>query len=249
MMRHLFPSLIISGSDGKERLKKALSLLPFDLFENWQECLIDEGISKHPDIYCLTAVTSLGIKEIRDLESKISLRPMMASHKIVVINDAEKLTIEAQNALLKTLEEPPDYVIFMLLAKDAYLLLPTIISRCQIINLAVKNKEFSKQEFQNKILLFDQLLQNRVGERLEKTAELAKTREDALSFLENSLSFWRQMLLNKYNNTINNQYPALQENLTAQQILSILKSTQSTQSLLLKNVNPRLALDNLLLIW
>lgn len=238
-MRHLFQSLIISGSDSATRLQKALSLLPFELLKDWQDSLINNGVNKHPDIYYLTTETSIGIKEIRELESKIFLRPVMASYKIVIINDAQNLTTDAQNALLKTLEEPPDYVFIILLVKDADLLLPTIISRCQIINLAVKNKEFSEKEFADQISLFNQLIQSRVGERLEKTAELGKTREDALLFIENSLMFWRQILLS----------PALRNQLTSSQILSIIKSTQHTQSLLQKNINPRLALDNLLLSW
>lgn len=245
----MFQSLIISGSDPATRLEKALTILPFEIPVDYINSLINVGITKHPDIYYLTSETSIGIKEIRELESKISLRPVLATHKIALIADAEKLTTEAQNALLKTLEEPPDYVNLILLVKDADLLLSTITSRCQIINLAVKNKEFSKQEFQELEILFEELIKNRVGERLEKTAELAKTREDALKFIENSLMFWRQILLNKYNKTSDINNSALQNQLSSSQILTIIKSTRETQILLQKNINPRLTLDNLLLQW
>jgi DNA polymerase III delta prime subunit len=235
----MFQSIIISGSDPTTRLEKALSLLPFEIPKDWKDCLISDGITKHPDIYYITTDTSIGIKEIRELENKISLRPAVSSHKVIIIKDAEKLTTEAQNALLKTLEEPPDYVSILLLTKEADLLLPTIICRCRIINLSFKPQIIIEKDFEEQAKLFNQLLNSRVGERLEKTAELAKTREDAFLFIEQSLSFWHQLLLNKYNNS----------ELTSSQIISILKATQQAQSLLQKNINPRLVLDNLLMIY
>lgn len=104
--------------------------------------------STHPDVQALDlerqrAVsdkrggqnTSLTIDSIRQLTSDAALRPMEAPRRIILIDDAESMQEVAQEALLKTLEEPPPAVLLMLLADDAGRLLPTIQSRCQMINL------------------------------------------------------------------------------------------------------------------
>lgn len=79
--------------------------------------------------------TSLTIDSIRQLTADAALRPMEAPRRIILIDDAESMQEVAQEALLKTLEEPPPAVLLMLLADDAGRLLPTIQSRCQVINL------------------------------------------------------------------------------------------------------------------
>lgn len=79
--------------------------------------------------------TSLTIETIRELCSSVALRPMEASRRFVVIEDAERMQGVAQEALLKTLEEPPSSVVILLLADDAEALLPTIRSRCRLVPL------------------------------------------------------------------------------------------------------------------
>lgn len=79
--------------------------------------------------------TSLTIDTVRELISTAALRPMEGRWRVVLIEDAETLQEVAQEALLKTLEEPPPYMVLVLLADDAELLLPTIRSRCQTFEL------------------------------------------------------------------------------------------------------------------
>lgn len=113
-------------------------------------CLACRKISRgtHPDVQRLDLETqravnekrggqntSLTIDSIRQLTVDAALRPMEAPRRIIVIDDAETMQGVAQEALLKTLEEPPPAVLLMLLANDAGALLPTIQSRCQIINM------------------------------------------------------------------------------------------------------------------
>ncbi len=106
------------------------------------------GRGTHPDVQVLDLATqramnekrgaqntSLTIDSIRQLTVDAALRPMEAPRRIMVIDDAETMQGVAQEALLKTLEEPPPAVLMMLLADDAGALLPTIQSRCQIVNL------------------------------------------------------------------------------------------------------------------
>ncbi len=79
--------------------------------------------------------TSLTIDTIRSLRASAALRPMEATRRVLIVDDAETLQGPAQEALLKTLEEPPTAVTIVLLANDAEALLPTIRSRCQSIEL------------------------------------------------------------------------------------------------------------------
>lgn len=79
--------------------------------------------------------TSLTIETIRDLCATVALRPMEGRWRVVILDDAETLQEVAQEALLKTLEEPPSFVVLLLLSNDQELLLPTVRSRCQTIDL------------------------------------------------------------------------------------------------------------------
>jgi DNA polymerase III delta prime subunit len=69
------------------------------------------------------------------LQRDLSLRPVEGRYRVAIFDQFEVATTEAQNALLKTLEEPPDYAVLIVLASDPELLLPTIISRCQQVPL------------------------------------------------------------------------------------------------------------------
>lgn len=92
--------------------------------------------SKHPDVQFIAPDgRSLKIDQVRVLEHDLALRPVEARYRVAVLDQFETATLEAQNALLKTLEEPPDYAVLILVAADPELLLPTIVSRCQSIPL------------------------------------------------------------------------------------------------------------------
>jgi DNA polymerase-3 subunit delta' len=92
----------------------------------------------HPDIITLIHEKpgTIGVEDIRrSIVSDVSIRPYNGKWKIYLINDAEKMSVQAQNALLKTLEEPPDYVVILLLTSNMSALLPTIISRSTVLNM------------------------------------------------------------------------------------------------------------------
>lgn len=92
---------------------------------------IEKGI--HPDVSILEGTSAIKIEEIRELVSKVSLKPFNADFKVAIIDNAERLTLEAANALLKTLEEPSGKAILILITKDSSILLPTIVSRLRVI--------------------------------------------------------------------------------------------------------------------
>lgn len=91
-----------------------------------------------PDIRWVTheKAGSIGVDEIREqVNNDIVIKPYSSKYKIYIIDEAEKMTPQAQNALLKTIEEPPSYGIIMLLTNNALALLPTITSRCVTLNM------------------------------------------------------------------------------------------------------------------
>ena len=100
---------------------------PCNECENCKE--IDKG--NFPDLIEIDAASNRGIDEIRDLIDKINYQPSKGRKKIYIIDEVHMLTKEAFNALLKTLEEPPKHVIFILATTEPDKILPTIISRCQ----------------------------------------------------------------------------------------------------------------------
>ena len=85
----------------------------------------------NPDVIEIDAASNNGVDEIRELRDKVSLMPSISKYKIYIIDEVHMLTISAFNALLKTLEEPPAHVIFILATTELYKVPETIVSRCQ----------------------------------------------------------------------------------------------------------------------
>lgn len=91
-----------------------------------------------PDIIHVTHEKpgSISVEEIRtQLNSDIMVKPYSSPRKVYIIDEADKLTVQAQNALLKTIEEPPAYAVIVMLTSNADALLPTILSRCVLLNI------------------------------------------------------------------------------------------------------------------
>lgn len=79
---------------------------------------------------------SISVDEIREqINQDIVIKPYSSKHKVYIMPDADLMTVQAQNALLKTLEEPPQYAVILLLTENAEVLLPTIRSRCVMLKL------------------------------------------------------------------------------------------------------------------
>lgn len=92
----------------------------------------------HPDMFWVQPESEAGrlkVEQVRELQRHLSLTPNMATHRVAVLDRFDQATPSAANALLKTLEEPPDFVVLILLAPDTDSLLPTIVSRCQVVPL------------------------------------------------------------------------------------------------------------------
>ncbi len=94
--------------------------------------------SNHPDIITITheKPKSIGVEDIRrQLNEDVGIKPYQSEHKIYLIPEGEKLTKQAQNALLKTLEEPPGYVVIFILTANLQEILPTITSRSVVLHM------------------------------------------------------------------------------------------------------------------
>ena len=90
----------------------------------------------HPDIIRVTheKPNSIGVDDIRvQVNNTVMIKPYQGPYKVYIIDRADLMTVEAQNALLKTIEEPPQYTVIMLLTENADLLLPTVTSRCVML--------------------------------------------------------------------------------------------------------------------
>ncbi|MCR5348771.1 MAG: DNA polymerase III subunit gamma/tau [Bacilli bacterium] len=85
----------------------------------------------HPDVIEIDAASNNGVEQVRDLIDKVRYAPIRGKYKIYIIDEVHTMSANAFNALLKTLEEPPEHVIFILATTEPYKVLPTIVSRCQ----------------------------------------------------------------------------------------------------------------------
>jgi DNA polymerase-3 subunit gamma/tau len=114
-------------------MAKAINCLTNGKGEPCNTCEMCKAITEGRalDVIEVDAASNRGIDEIRSLREKVNYAPNQARRKVYIIDEVHMLTKEAANALLKTLEEPPPHVIFILATTEAHKLLPTILSRCQ----------------------------------------------------------------------------------------------------------------------
>lgn len=108
-----------------------------DACDHCQSCLLFDT-NNHPDVIHVKATkkTGIGVDDIREqINSDVHIKPYVFEYKVYIIHDADKMSIQAQNAMLKTIEEPPSYVRFILLASHTHPFLPTVLSRCVLVKL------------------------------------------------------------------------------------------------------------------
>ena len=136
---------LINGekSSGKEFIAKVFAMAlqcEKGEAEPCQEChSCKQALSdNHPDIIKVVheKPNSISVDDIRkQVNGDVALKPYSSARKVYFIPEAEKMTVQAQNALLKTLEEPPSYAVIILLTSNVNTLLPTILSRCVTLHM------------------------------------------------------------------------------------------------------------------
>ncbi|OGZ33221.1 MAG: DNA polymerase III, subunit gamma and tau [Candidatus Portnoybacteria bacterium RBG_13_40_8] len=114
-------------------LAKAVNCLDDSSYEPCNKCesCLDIMDGRAMDLIEIDAASNRGIEEIRELRERVRFTPTRGKYKVFVIDEAHQLTKDAFSALLKTLEEPPAHVIFILATTEPYKMLPTILSRVQ----------------------------------------------------------------------------------------------------------------------
>ncbi|HEY86926.1 MAG TPA: DNA polymerase III subunit gamma/tau [Dehalococcoidia bacterium] len=114
-------------------LAKAVNCLTNGKGEPCNTCPMCQAVTEGRalDVIEIDAASNRGIDEIRELRERVNYAPNQARYKVYIIDEVHMLTKEASNALLKTLEEPPSHVIFILATTEVHKVLPTILSRCQ----------------------------------------------------------------------------------------------------------------------
>ncbi len=142
------------------------------------------NIDSHPDIMRVSALDGkkfLSVAQIRELRADAFIKPHQAAHRVFIIEDAHRMNEQAQNALLKVLEEPPKSVIFILLVPSKTMLLDTIISRCVLLSLLnTKSKDNEHIDTANKFIDF--LLSGSEYDMLKLLSPFEKSRSDAEEF-------------------------------------------------------------------
>jgi len=114
-------------------LAKAVNCLTNGNDEPCNTCDMCQAIteSRALDIIEIDAASNTGVDDIRSLREKVNYAPNQARYKVYIIDEVHMLSTSASNALLKTLEEPPPHIIFILATTESHKILPTILSRCQ----------------------------------------------------------------------------------------------------------------------
>jgi len=159
----------------------------------------------HPDVRVINEEAgSIKIDQIREMQREIALSPFEGHWRIYVLCDFQQATVEAANCLLKTLEEPPPKVVLVLTATESEALLPTIVSRCQVLNLRVlpaSQVEHALQTYWTvqpvQASLLAKLSQGRMGWAIAASTDdsLLRTRDKHLLALEQALRMGRTQRL------------------------------------------------------
>jgi len=139
-------ALLFAGADGVGKRNVALALTAWLLCDEdgddaCGKCASCRQVAagSHPDFQLITVATGkkeIGVERSRDVKRFTQLRPMRGALKVAIVDDAHMLTAAAQNALLKTLEEPPEHSLLILVANNPDALLPTVRSRCQRVQFS-----------------------------------------------------------------------------------------------------------------
>ena len=156
---------ILSGEEGmgKKTLADAFAMTLLCEEDGKEPCMQCHACKQvlsgnHPDLIYVTheKPASMGVDDIREqINDTIMVRPYSSQYKIYIVDEAEKMTVQAQNALLKTIEEPPAYAVIMLLTTNPDAFLPTILSRCVQLKLKPLKDSVVKEYLEEKLHVKD----------------------------------------------------------------------------------------------
>ncbi len=176
-------------------IAKAVNCIHFPTDEPCNECANCQTITNgsNADVFEIDAASNNGVDEIREIRDKVKYAPTTGRYKVYIIDEVHMLSTGAFNALLKTLEEPPKHVIFILATTEPHKIPPTIISRCQRFDF----KQISIQEITDHLIeITKQQNMDYDEEAIKLIAQLSEGgMRDALSLLDQVISYSNQKIL------------------------------------------------------
>ncbi|QHX36260.1 DNA polymerase III subunit gamma/tau [Spiroplasma sp. BIUS-1] len=187
-------ALLFSGQRGTGKtsiakiFSKVVNCQNLDNYNPCDECLSCKEFNNnsHADIFEIDAASNNGVEEIRNIKANVSLMPSFSKYKVYIIDEVHMLSNSAFNALLKTLEEPPKHVLFVLATTEFSKIPATIISRCQLFNF----KRIAQRSLEDKIKEICNLEGKEISEEaLNEIYYMSDgSLRDALNYLEQSLT-------------------------------------------------------------
>lgn len=185
---------LFCGSRGIGKFSHAKNFARAILKDDNEALRFFSGIDDYEDadLYIVKNQGNIKKEEIEEIIENSFSKPYSGSHKIVIIDDFDKVTVEGQNALLKTLEEPMDYLILILISSTMKKILPTIISRCRVLKFSDvtgdRIEDFLKKKniTEKNARLFSRLSNGNVSLALKysEDPELLSRREDLIKVLD-----------------------------------------------------------------
>lgn len=185
---------LFCGSKGIGKFSHAKNFARAILKDNSEALRFFSGIKEYEDsdLFIVKGKSIIKKEEIEEIIENSFSKPYNSSHKIVIIDDFDKVTVEGQNALLKTLEEPEDYLILILISSTIKKILPTIISRCRILKFADVTRDriedflIKKNITEKNAKLFSRLSNGSVSLALRyyEDPELLSKREDVIKLID-----------------------------------------------------------------
>ena len=251
-------SYIFEGIPGCGRRKTALALIQalFCPAVDDDACGVCASCRKiaggnHGDIHLVEPLPDkrdISIEQLRELQRELSLRPYEAPRKACILEPAERMSVNAANSLLKTLEEPPGNALIILLTENADMLLPTIRSRCQLVRFSPLSTENVRLLLERNGVAADaaDLLAPLSEGSMQRAGDLDN---ETLASLDLLLSFARDTVyLNAgcpeiVNTTIRPALKAFAARFTLERALQMLGDIMETRRAVQRNANNKLALD------
>lgn len=153
--------------------------------------------NNQPDIIYISheKPNTIGVEDIRvQINGDIAIKPYSSPRKIYIINEGEKMTPQAQNALLKTLEEPPEYAVILILTTNVETMLPTVLSRCVVLNMKPVSDRLVKKYLMEQLAVPDYkanisvaFARGNIGKAkmLASSEEFEKVKDEAITLVKN----------------------------------------------------------------
>lgn len=179
--------------------------------------------AKHPDLLMIQETPSIGIETVRDLITWSHTKPFSLKQKVVIVLEASRMTLQAQNALLKTLEEPPEFLQIIMTGTSELGILETVRSRCTMIKIQPEREN----SYETKELF---VWPTTIASAIDQAEKLAKDREEATAWCEKTLLHERRLLEESQPNGI---------------VLKKVKYLARAINQLKRNINTKLVLEHL----